>query len=169
MSTRRLKIAVHDHNRRSLALVTALMMAGHEFVENERADVYLIDLDPPHPLPHRREIDKYKALGAKIVVYPHGGGGPLLAYDGLYAPYKHVDANLVTAPGHAEFLRRIGYPHPVHTIGWSFCDQRPFRARDEVRRVVFAPTHPNADGSMAEKNRENNADLYRRLLECPGS
>ena len=36
-----------------------------------------------------------------------------------------------------------------------------------MRKVLFAPTHPNGDGSMADINREQNADLLRRLLECP--
>jgi hypothetical protein len=165
MSSRRLKFVVHDHNRRSLALANALLSAGHQLVQEGPADVFLVDLDPPHPLPHRRVIDRHKAQGAKIIVYPHGGG-VLYAYDGLYKPHTKIDANLVIGPGHAEYMRRVGYPHPVHTIGWSLCEQRPFRRCGDVRRVVFAPTHPNADGSMTDRNRDENADLFRRLLEC---
>ena len=167
MTSRRLKYAVADHNARSLAFVNALSLAGHELVKDAPADLLLIDLDPPSPLPHRGVIDRYKDQGAKVVLYPHGGGGPMTCYDALYEPYERVDANLVTGPGHAEFLRRTDYPHPVHTVGWTLCDQAPFRPCADVRRVLFAPTHPNGDGSMSEGPRRQNADVFRRLLECP--
>jgi hypothetical protein len=168
MSTRRLKFAAHDHYGRALVFISALQMAGHERVElDEPADLLLIDLDPPEPLPHRRVIDFHREHGAKIVLYPHGGGGPSLAYDGLYEPYEHVDLNLVAAYGHAEFMRRIGSPHAVQAIGWSYCRLAPFRACEDVRRVVFAPMHPNGDGSLAEVSRQQNADVFRRLLETP--
>jgi hypothetical protein len=166
VNSRRLKIAVHDHNRRSFPLIMALTQAGHEYVPEGPADVLLIDLDPPHPLQHRTQIDRYKAQGAKVIMYPHGTGAAIY-YDGLYKPSPNVDASLVIGSGHAEFMRRIEYPHPVHAIGWSLCEQRPFRATTHVRTVVFAPTHPNADGSMAEPNRRENAEIFGRLLECP--
>ncbi|HEX6026574.1 MAG TPA: hypothetical protein VFZ00_31545 [Solirubrobacter sp.] len=167
MISRRLRFAAYDHNGHSRSFVQALLLAGHEFVAEGPADLLLIDLDPPHPLPHRDVIDRFKDMGAKIVLYPHGGGGPMTCYDSLYDPYERIDVNLVTGPGHAEFLRRTDYPHEVHSIGWTFCEQAPFRPCADVRRVLYAPMHPNGDGSMPKPHREANADVFRRLLETP--
>ena len=66
-----------------------------------------------------------------------------------------MSANFVTGLGHAEFLRRIDYPSPTHVVGWTFTDDlKPFRACNDVKRVLFAPTHPNGDGSMTKHQRE---------------
>src|SRR5689334_6734325 len=145
---RRLKIAVRDHGRKSAAFTSALAHAGHEFVSGE-ADILLLDLDPPYLL-HKHLLDTYSELGAKIILYPHAGGGPQFSWEGLWKPDDRVFANLVTGPGHAEYCRRIDYPAQVHTIGWTYCEQRPFRACDDVRNVVFAPWHPNGGGDMTD-------------------
>jgi hypothetical protein len=163
MPSRRLKVACKDHYRQSIPLLQAVHQAGHDLV-SAAADALLVDLDPPF---YRHLIDAFADQGAKIVLYPHGGGGPVLSYDGLWEPYERVDANMVTGIGHAEFLRRIDYPTPVHVVGWSFCELRPFQPRTDIRDVVFAPTHPNGDGTMMEKRRELNAEVFARLLEGP--
>lgn len=163
---RRLKISVRDHGRKSHAFVGALATAGHAFQPKGEVDILLLDLDPPYLL-HKRLLDTYSEMGAKIILYPHGGGGPQLSYEGLWEPDPRVFANLVTGPGHAEYLRRIGYPSQVHTIGWTYCDQKPFRPCDDVRTVVFAPWHPNGDGSMTDVQRNWNTEVFKQLLETP--
>jgi hypothetical protein len=75
-----------------------------------------------------------------------------------------VDGNLVAAPGHAELLRRLDYPSPTHVIGWSLCEQRPFRPSTDTRRVLFAPAHPGGDGSLFADERQGNQRAYRELL-----
>jgi hypothetical protein len=166
MSSRRLKIVANDHGGKSLAFLQALLNAGHELVtDGGPADLLLIDLDPPLA-GYQEMIGRYHSMGAKIVLYPHGLN-PALCYDSLYEPDPRVDANLVIATGYAEFLRRIDYVAPVHTIGWSYCEPRPFRPCADVRNVLFAPVHPNADGSMAEIARDKNADVFARLLAGP--
>ncbi|WP_028065378.1 hypothetical protein [Solirubrobacter soli] len=168
MPSSRLKIAVSDHYRRSVPFAYALSLAGHELVAPDAfgADVFLIDFDPPLE-GYRRLIDGHADAGAKVVLYPHAAGGPMLSYDAIWEPYERVDANFVAGVGHAEFLRRIEYPAPVHTIGWTSGDQRPFQPRADVRRVLFAPTHPNADGSMLGRLRDENAEVFTKLLEGP--
>lgn len=161
---RRLKISVRDHGRKSHAFVGALAAAGHEFQPKGEVDILLLDLDPPYLL-HKRLLDTYSEQGAKIILYPHGGGGPQLSYEGLWEPDARVFANLVTGPGHAEYLRRIDYPAQVHAIGWTYCDQRPFRPCDDVRNVVFAPWHPNGDGSMTDVQRNWNTEVFKQLLD----
>ena len=139
-------VHVKDHHRESARLVEALVRAGHILVPGPPADLLLIDLDPPE-FGYRQFIDRFADQGAKVLLYPHGAG-PLLVYDGLYEPYERVDGNLVIGPGQAELMRRMEYPHPTHAIGWTLCEQRPFRPAADVRNVLFAPTHPNGDGSM---------------------
>jgi hypothetical protein len=167
MPSRRLRIALKDHRRESTALATALHAAGHEIVAlGEQADVLLLDLDPPVLL-HRDLLDSYSEMGATIILYPHGAGGPILSYDGLFEPDPRVAANLVTGPGQAEFLRRIGYPSETHAIGWTYCERRLFRACDDVRHVVFGPTHPNGDGSMIPERRALNSNVFAELIKGP--
>jgi hypothetical protein len=162
---RRLRFGVIDHNGKGAVYAHALLAAGHELVNDGPADLFLIDADPPRLL-HRQVIDMWKASGATVVLYPHGGGGAnaVVQYDGLWEPYEGVDAALVTGVGQAEVLRRIDYPSPAHVVGWTYCEQRPFRPCADVRHVVFAPTHPAADGSMEAAWREDNATVFRALL-----
>jgi hypothetical protein len=163
---RRLRFGLIDHNGKGTVYARALLAAGHELVNEGPADLFLIDADPPRLL-HRQVIDQWKSWGATVVLYPHGGGGAnaVLQYDGLWEPYEGVDAALVTGVGQAEVLRRIEYPSPTHVVGWTYCEARPFRACHDIRHVVFAPTHPNADGSMEPEWREDNARVFRALLE----
>jgi hypothetical protein len=156
-------VHVKDHHRESVQLAEALVNAGHMLVNGPPADLLLIDLDPP-AFGYRQYIDHFKDQGATVLLYPHGAG-PLLVYDGLYEPYENVDGNLVIGPGQAELMRRMEYPHPTHAIGWTLCEQRPFRPASDVRNVLFAPTHPNGDGSMRAVYREANAETFARLLE----
>ncbi len=164
---RPLNIAVKDHYGAAAALTSALVAAGHSVGSPGLlgADVLLIDLDPPK-FGYRELIDQHRAAGAKILLYPHGAA-PALEYDGLYEPYEHVDARMVIGPGHAEFLRRIEYAHAAPVIGWSMCEMRPFRPRTDVRRVLFAPTHPSGYGTLVDFHREHNAQTFSRLLDGP--
>src|SRR4051794_41649121 len=131
MTSRRLRIAVWDHGRKSYPYLGALQAAGHEIVRDGEADVLLMDADPPY-LAHKTLLDRYSEMGAKILLYPHAGGGPMLSYDGVWEPDPRVYANLVTGLGQAEFLRRIGYPSPTHVVGWTFCNMLPFRRCTDV-------------------------------------
>ncbi len=161
-----LKIAVKDHLGKSLPIASALQRAGHRLVGRDAVpDVLLIDTDVPI-LGYRELIDRYKDMGAKVLLYPHGAN-IATGYDGLYEPYERVDGNLVSAPGHAEVLRRLEYPMPTAVVGWSLCEPAPFRATDEIRHVVFAPTHPSGWGTLPDDARAASAETYARLLEGP--
>ncbi len=162
-----LNIAVKDHFGAAAALTRALLAAGHNVGSADlyAPDLLLIDLDPPK-FGYRELIDRHRATGAKVLLYPHGAA-PALEYDGLYEPYEHVDGRMVIGPGHAEFLRRIEYAHPTPVIGWSMCGMLPFRPRADVRRVLFAPTHPSGYGTLMDFHRELNAQAYSRLLDGP--
>src|SRR4051794_26896551 len=115
MSSRRLTIAIRDHGGKSRAIAGALHAGGHQIVgPGHAADVFLIDFDPPFDV-YKRLIDHYAEQGTPIMLYPHGGGSPTLSYDAYWEPDPRVSANLVSAPGHAEFLRRLDYPAATHT------------------------------------------------------
>jgi hypothetical protein len=161
--SRPISFTVKDHGGKALQFAIALHQAGHKLVPEGQTDVLLIDLDPPL-FGYRDMIDHYKAMGAKVLLYPHGAA-PAIEYDGLYEPYEAVDGRLVIAPGYSEFLRRIEYHAPAPAIGWSLCDILPFRPRRDVRSVLFAPLHPSGYGTIADEYRQANAEAYARLLE----
>src|SRR4051794_22205278 len=147
MRSASLKIAVKDHLGKSHAIASALQRAGHRLVGSDAVpDVLLIDGEAP-VFGYRKLIDRYKDMGAAVGIYPPRPN-VATAHDGLYEPYERVDGQLVVGPGHAEVLRRLEYPHPTHTIGWSLCEQAPFRVTDAVRHVLFAPTHPSGFGTL---------------------
>jgi hypothetical protein len=158
-----LMIFVADHQGKARRLAEALARAGHLLVDKPPADLLLIDLDAP-VFHYRRTIDFFKDQGATVLLYPHGAGQPLL-YDGLYEPYERVDGSLVIGPGQAELMRRLEYPKPTYSIGWALCEQAPFRPARDVREVLFAPMHPNGDGTLRDSMQEANAQTFARLLE----
>jgi hypothetical protein len=162
-----LKVAVHNPLNNGSALERALERSGHEVVTKGRADVFFIELDMPK-FEFRGIIDSHKAMGTTVLLYPHGAGFSLW-YDSLYEPYDAVDGSLVFGAGQCEMLRRLEYPKPTHAMGWSYCDLAPFRARRDVRHVVFAPTHPSGrdHGTLAEALRAGNAETYAQLLKGP--
>ena len=110
--SRRLRSPSGTTPARPLPFINALAAAGHEFVQNvnDDADVAADRPRPAVPARTRTMLERYARRDAKIFLYPHGGGGPILSYDGLWEPDPRVVANLVTGVGHAEYLRRIDYP-----------------------------------------------------------
>jgi hypothetical protein len=165
-SSRRIKFAIKLHGRKSDAVAGALNWSGHELVAEPPADALLIDFDPPYP-PYKPLLDQCEKDGTTVILYPHSGGSPDLSYDGLWEPDPRVDANLVMAPGHAELLRRLEYPAPVHVVGWTYGELKPFVPRTDVRSVVFAPIHPVGQGYMVDEYREQNTQVFEQLVKGP--
>jgi hypothetical protein len=160
------RVAVRDHFGKAVPFARALVNAGHELVPiKQAADLLLIDLDDAL-YGYRKLIDAHRAAGAKVLLYPHGAQ-PLTGYDGMHEPYEAIDGNLVIGPGHAEVMRRFEYPCPVHVVGWSLCERAPFRPVTDVRRVLFAPTHPSGHGTLSDLEAELNARYYEALLAGP--
>ncbi len=162
----RIKFAIKLHGRKSEAIAGALNWSGHEMVAEPPADALLIDFDPPYP-PYKPLLDQCEADGSKVILYPHSGGSPDLSYDGLWEPDPRVNANLVMAPGHAEVLRRLDYPAPVHVVGWTYGNLKPFAPKTDVKRVVFAPIHPVGQGYMVQEYRDQNTEVFEQLVKGP--
>ena len=159
-----MRFAAHDHLGQSGPLVQALVEAGHELTSDGPLDLFLMDLDPDK-WGYRDLIDFYHECGAVVLQYPHGAPLSTIVYDNLYPPHENVSGQLTHGRGEVEFLRIIGVERPARIMGWQICRQFEFRDSENPRRVVFAPTHVNGDGSIEKGRAELNADVYRQLLE----
>lgn len=156
-------VAIKDHQHKSHALRDALREHGHWVVPvGVPADVLLIDHDVDRPA-YRPIIDIYRERGSRIVLYPHGAN-VICSWDGPEEPYP-VDACLVIGTAHRDVMIAYGYPQPLHVIGWSFCEQRPFKPRKRIKRVLFAPTHPLGNGYLNDEQRDANRQAYMTLLD----
>ena len=152
-----------DHQNKSVGLQVALLTVGHEIVGHpDHADVVFADY-PVHWHGDRLAIlEAAHARGALCLGYQHGGP-PTMQYDGIAQPCPTLTADLVHGEGHAELMRRIGYPVPVHVAGWHYCKTRKFKPPDKIRHVLFAPAHPWADGHT---NQDYWYDLNRRAYQA---
>jgi GT2 family glycosyltransferase len=164
-----MRIFVADHQSKSRLLAAALVGRGHRVVADPReADVCLID----HDVPSHGKVQLATACvasGGRAYLYPHGGNASLMSgWDGLHVPWEHLSGALVTAPGHVEVARLVGYPHPVHPVGWTFCETRPRRLTGRLDKIVFAPTHPPwgeaADHAILERLVATGAQLTVKLI-----
>ncbi|OGO35673.1 MAG: hypothetical protein A2W35_05375 [Chloroflexi bacterium RBG_16_57_11] len=170
----RLQIAIFNRRGKADGLKQALMASGHNVVSNgEDADALLIDHDM-NQYSFRNTIDKYYREGKPVFLYPHGAA-PILSWDGVWEPYEAVTANLVTAPGQAEVMRRYGYSRPINIIGWYYCEQRPFQTlrtkqSEQGMNILFGPIHPMKGGSWSYPEDEAiNRRTFERLLKVRGA
>ena len=159
-----MKVAVKDHLGQAQPLLRALAAAGHEVSPDGPTDLFLIDLDPDK-FGFRDMIDFYRECGAVVLQYPHGAPLSTLAYDNIYSPYEGVDGQLTHGQGEVDYFHLLEVERPARIMGWQICRQFEFRATEHPRRVVFAPTHVNGDGSLDEERRATNGAMFRQLLE----
>ena len=155
------RIVVFDYCRKSVGLANVLRQAGHEFVDKPPFDALFIDYDAD---PERHKLIEWAATaGAKVYVYPHGAH-PFFFYDGIAEPHPATTALLVHGPGNQRLQESFGHSRPVLDVGWFYCEQKPFEPR-EIRKVLFAPMHPWADGTtMLQDDRDRNTMVYEKLL-----
>ncbi len=162
---RPLKVAISDHQGKSLEIQAALAAAGHILTDDVlAADAVLIDHDV-HFHGKQHFVAAAVAAGRKGFLYPHGADPALMAgWDGIYEVFPLLSGAMVISEGHAQVARRYGYPLPLHSIGWPYCEQRDRRA-GPVEHVLFAPTHPPYLGNPRYPGR--NAEMFEKLLRCP--
>jgi hypothetical protein len=149
--------AFHEHQGKGIGLVRALRDLG--WTPAAQPDLFLIDFDGP---PYYVEmIRRYKALGAKVALYPHGATAQLCL--DIWDNSPEVDAYLAFSHGQAEVLRKFRYPRPVYVTGWQWCEQREARTLGSANRLLFAPIHPLGNGFLhplhADANRRAFADI----------
>ena len=97
--------------------------------------------------------------GRPYFLYPHAAR-PMVQYDGCVEP-KPVTAMFTQAPGGKDLMKIIGYPYPVEVTGWAYSEVRPFQKVKKVKRILFAPIHPNGNGYLNKVDK----DLNQRTLE----
>jgi hypothetical protein len=154
------KVAILDHQSKSVRLQRALVELGHEIVFGG-ADLVLVDHTATHI--HHQVIAKAHYEGSRIATYTHGANA-FMAWDGIHPLPKEVDAHIAISDGERECMERYGYPNPIYTTGWYWCEQKPYEETDG-KKVLFAPIHPLAGNGFLKKERmEANKFAYSRLL-----
>lgn len=152
--------SVVDHQNKSRAYREALAKAGYVFTDRllvQGLRFILTDAD------WREGLMKDAAeLHTPVFLYPHAAR-PMVQYDGCIEP-KPVTAMFTQAPEGRRIMEKIGYPYPVEVTGWAYSEVRPFRPVDEVRRILFAPIHPNANGYLNHVDRDLNRRTLARLV-----
>lgn len=151
--------AFRDHQNKSLGLVCALRDLGWR--PASEPDLFLIDFDgPPY---HKELIHRFHSHGSRVVVYPHGGTAQICM--DIWQPTPEVAGYLAFSPGQAETLEKMGYPSPVHVVGWWWCEQRdPRPVPSDPQRVLFAPIHPLGNGFIHPLHRDANRRAFADLL-----
>ena len=151
---------VIDHQNKSAAYKEALASAGYFFADRPNVQglrFILSDADWRRTL-----MDDARGRGVPVFLYPHAAR-PMVQYDGPVKP-QPVRAMFTHAEGGAELMRRINYPYPVEVTGWAFSEVRPFRPVKEIRRICFAPIHPNANGYLSHIDKNLNRRTLARLV-----
>lgn len=150
---------VYNHQGKAGAFVEALLSHGWtQTKEQTKANIILSDMDITS---RGRTLEELSRMGKKVFLYPHGAI-PAIFYDfDGYKPSKAVSAHFVPAPGHLEVMRAYGYPAPLEVIGWHLSPVRKFTPRREIRRILFAPIHPNNNGFLSRIDREINSKSFR--------
>jgi len=162
-----MRVTARAYQNKYLGLLRAIEAAGHT-IDPVRPDVLLIDHDGPEY--YRERIEMFTDMGVSILVYPHGATSQV-AWDGIYPVSPGVRGYLAFSEGHAEIMRRYGYPKPIYVTGWHWCEQRSYHEPQVIGRVLFAPIHPLNDYSIrsiqAEANRRAMHDILTHVPpEC---
>lgn len=114
---------------------------------------------------YHKYFDEFFRYKKKIFIYSHAAR-PNLFYDFYgYEIYPNITATFVSAQGHAEIMRRLGVKHSIEIIGWTLCPMRDFQKRTSFKNVLFAPIHPNYDGSLSDVDLSINRRAFSILLE----
>lgn len=150
---------VFDHQNKSAAYKKALADAGYFFTERDNVQgvrFYLSDADW-----RPRMMEEAAGRNVPVFLYPHAAR-PMVQYDGCVEPHP-VRAMFTQAPGGKELMERIHYPYPVEVSGWAFSDVRPFKPSPQVKRVLYAPIHPNGNGYLNQVDKDINRRAYGAL------
>ena len=147
---------VINHQHKADAYIQALANAGYEFTERDNVQgvmFYLVDGDWRTPM-----MENAHSRNIPVFLYPHAAR-PMVIYDGCVEP-QPVRAMFTQAPGGKQLMEKIAYPYPVEVTGWAYSEIRPFHPVTEVKRILFAPIHPNGTGYL---NRIDKDLTYFRL------
>lgn len=111
----------------------------------------------------QRQLAEAARRRKKIFLYPHAAR-PNIFWDFPGTSYSSfVTAHFVVSEGHIQIMKAYGNPYPLHAVGWHLCPILPFRARREIRNVLFGPIHPNSNGFLCRLDRQLNREAFERV------
>jgi hypothetical protein len=152
----------YDHQHKADSYIGALKRAGWEETRDPgKGRFVLTDVDI---MPRARSLREYHKRGIRVFCYPHAAR-PNLFWD--FPGHSFTDfitACFVPAPGHEAILRAYGTPYPIEAVGWHLSELRDFAPREKVRKILFAPIHPNNNGFLSSLDKKINADALRLLV-----
>jgi hypothetical protein len=153
---------IYNHQGKGDVFESALRQHGYTRSEIGRAQVILMDVDAPGRMV--RINQQVKSNRSKVFCYPHSAR-PFVGWDGLFPSSPLTTASFIFAEGHRDVIRAYGYKKPLHTVGWAYTEIKPFHPVSEMRRVLFAPIHPNRNGFLSGLDKAINARTYQILLD----
>ena len=152
--------SVIDHQNKSRAYRDALAAAGYSMTERRLVNglrFILTDADWRWTV-----MANAAELHTPVFLYPHAAR-PMVQYDGCVTP-QPVTAMFTQAEGGKRIMEKIGYPYPVEVSGWAFSEVRPFRHAKQIRKICYAPIHPNANGYLNAVDKDLNRRTLARLV-----
>lgn len=151
-----------NHQGKADAYIQALTARGWTLTRQPgRARFILSDVDV---YGREKALAEYHKLRIPIFLYPHAAR-PNIFWDFPGAPYSgFATAHFVSAEGHIDIMRAYGNKLPLHAVGWHLSPIVPFRPRMQVKRILFAPIHPNSNGFLGRLDKELNLQTLKKLL-----
>jgi hypothetical protein len=152
---------------KSISFIKALQENGYRAEANWRSVSFILS-------DHDQGSAVIQAMktGKPIFLHPHSARS-MIMWDGIFKPSSFVRCNFVFAEGHKEVMRLYGYSRPVEVIGWSYSPIFKYRPSKEVKRILFAPIHPNRSATksgqkLASVDLSLNRKAYEILKSIPG-
>jgi hypothetical protein len=143
MSNGKTNFVCYEHQGKAGKFLDALNHGGkYHLVDFERnCNGILFVLSDTDIMGRKEKLDYMRRSGVKnFFIYPHAARPDLV--NDVYTEWAHVTAHFVVSKGHADIMKLYGYSRPLMTVGWSLCQVKPFKARKELKNVLFAPIHP---------------------------
>ncbi len=150
-----------NHQGKATAYIQALTERGwQETKDPGRACFILSDSDVRGRF---RTLKEYAGRGIRIFIYPHAAR-PNIFWDFPDTPISpFIDAQFVIAQGHVDIMRAYGLRCILKVVGWHLCPIQPFKPRASVKRILFAPIHPNSNGFLSKIDRDLNVRAFKKL------
>jgi hypothetical protein len=155
---------LQGHQNKELAYIHALKQAGYRRSYHTARVIRfaLFNIESIRGSNYNPKLRRLHKKRVPVFMFPHAAR-PMIQYDGIVTPYPHAKCAFVIAEGHKEIMKIIKYPVPTVVTGWTLTPIRKFRSR-EVRRILFAPIHPNGNRYMHEREKRINNITFKRLL-----
>lgn len=162
-----------NHHGKGNAYAAALVKAGYQQLSNASEpdlDFVLYDHDiGKHGKGHRNGLDYFRVQGIPFMLYPHSARS-MVQWDTMYPVWPHTLVNFTIGEGQKAVMEAFDYPIPIETVGWTYCEQQPFKPKKPWRRikVLFGPIHPNNNGWLSQADKDVNFQTFEMLLNTPG-